>query len=46
MSWEELIRTKEGYLRILDQVFSALPKSAKGAGDRVIVLNPETGDTS
>jgi translation initiation factor 2 subunit 2 len=41
LNWEELIRTKEGYLKILDEVFSALPKSVKGAGDRVIVLNPE-----
>lgn len=41
MSWEELIKTKEGYLKLLDEVLSALPKSAKSAGDRVIVLNPE-----
>lgn len=41
MSWEELARRKEGYLRLLDEVLSALPRSARGAGDRVIVLNPE-----
>ncbi len=41
MSWEEKIRTREGYLEILDEVLSALPRSATGAGDRAIILNPE-----
>lgn len=41
MSWEEFIRAKEGYLKILDEVLSMLPKSARGAGDRLIILNPE-----
>jgi translation initiation factor 2 subunit 2 len=41
LSWEEFIRAKEGYLKILDEVLSMLPKSARGAGDRLIILNPE-----
>ena len=41
MSWEERIKTKEGYLEILDEVLSTLPRSATGVGDRAIVLNPE-----
>ena len=41
MSWEEKIRTREGYLEILDEILSALPRSATGAGDRAIILNPE-----
>ena len=41
LNWEEFIRTKEGYLKILDEVLSMLPKSATGAGDRAIILNPE-----
>lgn len=41
MSWEEKVRTREGYLEILDEVLSALPRSATGAGDRAIILNPE-----
>jgi len=41
LSWEEKIRTREGYLEILDEVLSALPRSATGAGDRAIILNPE-----
>ncbi len=41
MSWEELIRTKEGYEKILDEVISRLPRSVKSAGDRMVVLNPE-----
>ncbi len=32
---------KRGYLKLLDEVLASLPKSARGAGDRVIVLNPE-----
>jgi len=41
LSWEEKVRTREGYLEILDEVLSALPRSATGAGDRAIILNPE-----
>ncbi|MCD6421589.1 MAG: hypothetical protein J7L17_04195, partial [Thaumarchaeota archaeon] len=41
MGWEERIKTKEGYLKILDEVLSTLPRSATGMGDRAIVLNPE-----
>jgi len=41
LSWEEKIRTREGYLEILDEILSALPRSATGAGDRAIILNPE-----
>ncbi|RLG11275.1 MAG: hypothetical protein DRN64_01650 [Thaumarchaeota archaeon] len=35
------MRTREGYLEILDEILSALPRSATGAGDRAIILNPE-----
>ncbi len=41
MSWEELIRTKEGYMKILDEVISTLPRSVKSAGDRMLILNPQ-----
>ncbi|MCS7132329.1 MAG: translation initiation factor IF-2 subunit beta [Nitrososphaeria archaeon] len=41
MSWEELIKTKEGYLRILEDVMSRVPQTIGKIGDRLIVLNPE-----
>lgn len=41
MSWEELIRTKDGYLKILEDVMSRVPQTIGKVGDRLVVLNPE-----
>ncbi len=41
LSWEERVKTKEGYLKLLDQVMAHLPQTIGKAGDRLIVLNPE-----
>lgn len=41
LSWEDLIRRKEGYVKILDEVISKLPRSAAEVGDRTLILNPE-----
>jgi len=41
LSWENLIRTKEGYVKVLDKVLSTLPQTIGKAGDRLIVLKPE-----
>ncbi len=41
MSWEELIRTKDGYLKILEDVMSKVPQTIGKVGDRLVVLNPE-----
>lgn len=41
LSWEKLIKTKEGYIKILDEVMSKLPQTIGKVGDRLIVLNPE-----
>lgn len=35
------MRTREGYLRLLDKVMANLPHTIGKAGDRLIVLNPE-----
>lgn len=36
-----MIRTKDGYLRILEEVMSRVPQTIGKIGDRLIVLNPE-----
>jgi len=41
LSWEELIRTKDGYLKILEDVMSKVPQTIGKVGDRLVVLNPE-----
>ena len=41
MSWEELIKTKDGYLKILEDVMSKVPQTIGKVGDRLVVLNPE-----
>ena len=41
MSWEELIKTKDGYLKILEEVMSKVPQTIGKVGDRLVVLNPE-----
>lgn len=41
MSWEELIKTKDGYLKILEDVMSRVPQTIGKVGDRLVVLNPE-----
>jgi len=41
LSWEELIKTKDGYLKILEEVMSKVPQTIGKVGDRLVVLNPE-----
>jgi len=41
LSWEELIKTKDGYLKILEDVMSKVPQTIGKVGDRLVVLNPE-----
>ena len=40
MSWEDLIRRRDGYERLLDRVMSELPETVGKRGDRAIILNP------
>jgi len=36
-----LIKTKDGYLKILEDVMSRVPQTIGKVGDRLVVLNPE-----
>lgn len=36
-----MIKTKEGYLKILEDVMSKVPQTIGKVGDRLVVLNPE-----
>jgi len=40
LSWEDLIRRREGYEKLLDRVMSELPETIGKRGDRAIILNP------
>ncbi|MCS7125667.1 MAG: translation initiation factor IF-2 subunit beta [Aigarchaeota archaeon] len=39
-AWTELVKTKEGYRKLLDQVMANLPQTLGKIGDRVLVVNP------